>query len=219
VKISLVSATAVACLSALCVLAGSVHAQTGAKPAGVGVAVIDIERAFKQHKRYNAEIEQLKELAKSMEAETNKEKQSIFDMEKDLPNMAAGSSERKALEEQILRRKTDLTARIKIKQNELVEKEAKVYYFTYKEIQDEVAVYCQQTGTILVLQYSSDKVDPNNRMSIMKAMGNPVVHHSGIDITDKILFYLNPREGAPAGGNTAPGVSQRQGPNVPRPPR
>lgn len=216
-KISLVSATAVACVSALSLLAGPVHAQTaGVKPGGVGVAVIDIERAFKQHQRDNAEIEQLKELAKSMEAETNKEKQSIIEMEKDLPNLAAGSSERKALEEQILRRKTDLAARTRIKQQELLEKEAKVYYFTYKEIQDEVAEYCRQTGTSLVLQYSSDKVDPNNRMSIMKAMGNPVVHHAGIDITDKILFYLNPKAGAPA-GNAVPGVSQRQPTNVPRP--
>jgi Skp family chaperone for outer membrane proteins len=215
VKISLVSATAVACVSALALLAGPVHAQNGVKPAGVGVAVIDIERAFKQHQRYNAEIEQLKELAKSMEAETNKEKQSIIEMEKDLPNLAAGSSERKALEEQILRRKTDLAARTRIKQQELLEKEAKVYYFTYKEIQDEVAEYCRQTGTALVLQYSSDKVDPNNRMSIMKAMGNPVVHHAGIDITDKILFYLNPKAGAPT-GNSNPGVSQRPTTGVPR---
>ncbi|MEX2185441.1 MAG: OmpH family outer membrane protein [Pirellulales bacterium] len=206
-KISLASATAVACLSALCMLAGPAVAQTGAKPADPGVRVIDIEQAFKKHIRYNAEIEQLKELAKTMEMETNKEKQSIIDMEKDLPNLAAGSSERKALEEQILRRKTDLTARTRIKQNDLLEKEAKVYYFTYKEIQDEVAVYCRATGVSLVLQYSSDTVDQNNRMSIMKAMGNPVVHHSGIDITDKILFYLN-KGATPAGQNN--GVSQRQ---------
>lgn len=211
-KISLASATAVACLSAVCMLAAPLHAQNGAKPIDPGVRVIDIERAFKQHKRYNAEIEQLKELAKSMEAETNKEKQAIIDMEKDLPNLAAGSSDRKAMEEQILRRKTDLAARTRIKQQDLLEKEAKIYYFTYKEIQDEVAVFCQQTGVSLVLQYSSDKVDPNNRMSIMKAMGNPVVHHSGIDITDKILFYLNKSAG-PAGG---PEVSQRPT-GVPRP--
>jgi Skp family chaperone for outer membrane proteins len=195
VKLSFASATVVASLAALCLVAAPAVAQT--KPADPGVRVIDIERAFKQHQRYNAEIEQLKELAKSMEAETNKEKQSIIDMEKDLPNLAAGSSERKALEEQILRRKTDLAARTRIKQQELLEKEAKVYYFTYKEIQDEVAEYCRQTGVSLVLQYSSDKVDPNNRMSIMKAMGNPVVHHSGIDITDSILKWLN--QGSAAG--------------------
>ncbi len=204
-KISLASATAVACLSAICMLAAPALAQNGAKPADPGVRVIDIEQAFKKHQRYNLQIEELKELAKSMELETNKEKQSIIDMEKDLPNLAAGSSERKALEEQILRRKSDLAARTRIKQNELLEKEAKVYYFTYKEIQDEVAEYCRQTGVSLVLQFSSDKVDPNNRMSIMKAMGNPVVHHSGIDITDKILFYLN-KGAVPAG---TPGVTQR----------
>jgi Skp family chaperone for outer membrane proteins len=204
VKISLVSAAVVACLSALCV-AGPAFAQTGAKPGTGAVAVIDIERAFKQHVRYNQEIEQLKELAKSMEVETNKEKQSIIDMEKDLPNHAAGSSERKALEEQILRRKTDFTARVKIKQQDLVEKEAKVYYFTYKEIQDEVAEYCRQTNTCLVLQYSSDKVDPNNRMSIMKAMGNPVVHQAGIDITDSIMKWIN-KGAAPANG---PGTANR----------
>jgi Skp family chaperone for outer membrane proteins len=200
VKISLASATAVACLSAVCVLAGPALAQNGAKPIDPGVRVIDIERAFKEHRLYNAKIEELKELAKSMELETNKEKQSIIDMEKDLPNLTAGSSDRKALEEQILRRKTDLAARTRIKQNDLLEKEAKVYYFTYKEIQDEVAVFCRQTGVSLVLQYSSDKVDPNNRMSIMKAMGNPVVHHAGIDITDDVLKWLN-KDAAPAGNN------------------
>ena len=50
-----------------------------------------------------------------------------------------------------------------------------------------------------MLQYSSDKVDPNNRMSIMKAMGNPVVHHTGIDITDSILKWLN-KGATPANG-------------------
>jgi Skp family chaperone for outer membrane proteins len=209
---------ALAALSAMC--AAPVLAQTGApaptKKIDAGIRVIDIERAFKQHVRYNQQLDELKEIAKGMEAEVNKEKVEIQEMDKTLLTLKSGTDERKALDEKILRRKTDLAARTRMKQQELIEKEAKIYYFTYKEIQDEVAVYCRQTGVSIVLQYSSEKVDPNNRTSIMKAMGNPVVHHEGIDITDKILYYLNPRGSAAKG---ATDQANRDTGDVPRAPR
>lgn len=220
-KISLAPVMALAAAAAMCV--SPVLAQNGAAPTkkiDAGVRVIDIERAFKQHARYNAQLEELKEIAKGMEAEVNKEKQEIIAMDKELATLKSGTEERKALDEKVLRRKTDLAARTRMKQQELVEKEAKIYYFTYKEIQDEVAVYCRQTGVSIVLQYSSEKVDPNNRTSIMKAMGNPVVHHEGIDITDKVLHYLN--GAAPTASKTG-NNAQAQRPtdfgDVPRPNR
>jgi Skp family chaperone for outer membrane proteins len=211
------AAAAVACLSALALSAGSASAQGTAGTAAAprrpdnGIRVIDIERAFKEHARYNAQIERLKETAKQMEAETNKAKQDIINMEKDLPTHRAGTPERTAMEEKVLKAKTELAARARMKQQELLEQEAKIYYFTYKEIQDEVAEYCRQTGVSLVLQYSSEKVDPANRMSIMKAMGNPVVHHTGIDITETLLKYINGNQ--PPAANNGKRADQAQQPD------
>jgi hypothetical protein len=107
--------------------------------------------------------------------------------------------------------KTDLGAQAKIKQAEFMEKEAKIYFYIYQEVQEEVKYYSKVKGVSLVLMYSSEKADPNNRASIMRAMTNPVVHQQGIDITDVLLRELNRRpDGTPAAKSAAPGVSSRQ---------
>jgi hypothetical protein len=112
--------------------------------------------------------------------------------------------------------KTDLGAQAKIKQAEFMEKEAKIYFYIYQEVQEEVKYYSKVKGVSLVLMYSSEKADPNNRASIMRAMTNPVVHQQGIDITDVLLRELNHRAGGAAGAAKAPSVSNRPSATPPR---
>jgi Skp family chaperone for outer membrane proteins len=121
-------------------------------------------------------------------------------MDKEIPTLQPGSDQRKSLEKKVFQLKTDLQAQAKMKQADLVEREAKILYYTYKEIQEEVANFCKVKRVSVVLAYNSEKADPNNRPSIVNAMNNTVVAQNGVDITDVIIRVLN-----------RPGVSQGPG--------
>jgi Skp family chaperone for outer membrane proteins len=212
----------VAALGVLGLTAARGEAQSQLPPGYPGIRVIDIKRVFDEYGRFKAQIAELRDQVKAVEEQQKEEQRKILEMEKGLPELRPGSPERKDLEKKIFQLRTDLGAQAKIKQAEFMEKEAKIYHYTYQEIQDEVKYYCKVKNVSLVLMYSSEKPDPNNRASIMRAMTSVVVHQQGIDITDVLLRELNRRAGdvAPAktrgsdvsdsrGGGPGRGAAQR----------
>jgi Skp family chaperone for outer membrane proteins len=196
----------------LAAVAAPVAAQNGAAAARPnvdhGIRVLDVKRVFDEYFYFKDKIKELRDLVKAFETEQMDEAKKLGEEAKKLAEFAQGSPERKALEKKLFQAKTDLEAQAAIKKQEFMEREAKIYYHTYNAIQEEVKYYCQVKGVAAVFSYSSDKADPNNRQSIMRAMGNSVVAcDPSIDITETILRVMN--RSAPAGSG-APAVGTKQ---------
>jgi Skp family chaperone for outer membrane proteins len=214
---SFAAITATAVILGLMATTASAQAPTGSSTANYGVRVIDVKRIFDNHIRFKKAMEDFRGEMQSAVAAQRQEQEAIKAMEEEAKTLAPGSDPRKAKEREIFRRRTDLAGEAKIREADLMEKEAKILYYTFKEIQDEVAYYCKVKNVAVVISYNSEAVDPKNAASIDRAiktgvMGT-VIAQNGVDITDMVLRVLNDRAGAPAAENES---AMRPNPNVPR---
>ena len=188
------TATIVAtCLSVYC-LSGNVKAQGGPRTGTAiaqGVRVIDIKRVFAEYTAFNKQMEQLTSEVKLFEEQQREKNKTIINMTKEAQDRIPGTPERKEMEKRIFKLRTDLGADAKIRQSELMEKRAKIYFHTYNIIKGEVAYYCKVKNVAVVISYNGEEADPNNPKSIMQAMNSNVIAQNGVDITDTILAELN----------------------------
>ena len=180
-------ATAVACLASFAL---SAQAQQG----GPGsVAVIDISRIFKEHKRFRASLEDMKKDVQAAEASLRKDGDAIKKMVEDLKSgpYAAGSPQYKSAEEAIATRQAQLQLKMNLQKRDFMQQEAQIYYNIYKEVEQEVAYFAQRHRINLVLRYNNIEMKPENREGVLAGVNRAVVYQNNIDITGDILARLN----------------------------
>jgi Skp family chaperone for outer membrane proteins len=189
--------------------AHSIHA------ARYGFAVVDVMYIFKKHNRFNAQIEQMKAEVQSTENGLRTERSQIDKRGEELKAFNPGTPEYNRLEEEIEKLKYEFNIKATKERKEFLDREAKIYYKTYLEVNDAVKVYAQRNNLGLVLRFNGDPVDPNRREDVLRAINKPIVYENGIDITPDVLNELNSRGGAavakPGGGvkPVVPGGGQR----------
>ena len=195
-------------------------------PAGTSVAVIDIAYIFKNHVRFNGQMNDMKRDIEAFDATIRGEQQNFAKKRETLTQFSPTSDQYKKAEEELARIKSDLDIKVAVKRREFLEQEAKVYFNIYREIEEGVAVFSQRNGIRLVLRYSGDEMKSDDRASVLQGVNRPVVYQYGLDITTHILNQLNAGATMPAGaGGVAPPAtgsqlpaertSQRPGPIVP----
>ena len=194
VKTSLLSAAVVAGLLVI-VGATSLPAQNAQKAAaGQNVAVIDIGAVFKDHVRFKAMMDKLKADVQAADQSFKGETEKINKSVKQLQDLKPGTPDYKRLEEQVTKEQSDISARASLQKKAFMEREAKIYYSVYQEIQDEVKYYAEAKGVGLVVRHNSEPIDPNNRNSVMAGINKTVVFQQpGLNITNVILNELNRR--------------------------
>jgi len=237
VRFPLVCATVVAGPLSLCFLAAPLAAQNGLPPggarppaapaqAGTSVAVIDIAYIFKNHVRFNGQMNDMKRDIEAFDAQMREESQKLAKKQEQMQSFAPTSAEFKRADEELAHLKSDFQIRVQAKKREFLELEAKVYYGIYREVEESVAVFAQRNGIGLVLRYTGDEMKADDRASVLQGVNKPVVYQDRLDITQHILNQLNagatmptvnrgPAPGAPA---TGPGSIQ-PGTQIAQPPR
>lgn len=200
---------------------GAVGAPAAAAPASpsmhasrYGFAVVDVMYVFKNHARFNAMIEQMKAEVQTTENALRTERAQIDKRSEELKAFNAGTPEYNRLEEEIEKLKYEFNIKATKERKEFLDREAKVYYKTYLEVNDAVKVYAQRNNLGLVLRFNGDPVDPNKREDVLRAINKPIVYENGIDITPDVLKMIN-REQAnrqPAAG----GAAAKAGAAIPR---
>ncbi|MFT5526040.1 MAG: Skp family chaperone for outer membrane protein, partial [Pirellulaceae bacterium] len=89
---------------------------------------------------------------------------------------------------------SDMQVKMGLKRKDIVTKEAKIYFATYQEISNIVAAIAHQKGAVVVLNYSGDEMDSNDRTSIIKGVNRAVVfQNANADITDWVLAEITRR--------------------------
>ncbi len=189
-------------------LIASVPAQAQQNSAGAnatrfGVAVVDVPYIFKNYQAFDTKMKALKTEKESVDESLKGERDSIQNKEKEKGQYNAGSPEFRQADEDIARLKAEFTLKLQRAQKDIIEKEAKVYYQTYIEVNNAVSYFAQQNNIGLVLRFNGEQVDPNRREDVLRGINKPVVFQNNVDITPDILALLNRRVAAQPGRGQA----------------
>jgi hypothetical protein len=170
----------------------AISADDAAKSAPAGeyarVALLDINKLFKENAAFNKEMTQLKKDADDMDKKMKDEESSIRDKAKELGKFSPTSSEYKDLEQSLARLSTDYKLSVQTKRREFLMRESDLYYQTYQQFEAEIEKYAREHQFNLVMRFNGDQVDSKNPESILAAINKPVVWHGeSIDITPDLL--------------------------------
>ena len=78
---------------------------------------------------------------------------------------------------------------------DLLNREAKIYYDTYQQMQSVVSSLANQHGISLVLRFDSGAIDSTNRAEVIKGVNRAVVFHRRLDLTNMVIGQMNPSTG------------------------
>lgn len=183
------------------------------------VVVFDTAKFFKEYKLFKDLMTALQADVQTQEQQMNKEKEALDSRTQNLPtlkqNPQCSPAQYKQEEEDIMKKKADLVARVSIMKREFMEREAAIYNQVFDALQTEVQQYANARQVDLVLRVDTTPANPEDAQSTIRRVNNPVVWYrpnSYVDITPILLSEMNRRYN-PAGGGAA--SMARPGVNVP----
>ena len=194
------------CLSSLAVAQGTVRSSAGPK-----IALLDVSYIFKNHARFKGQMEGMKVAVESAEAQVKQDREAINKLIEQLQQLNKGTSDYQQMEERVAKRQADLAVKVRLRKNDFVQQEAKIYYNVYQEIWQATDDYCKRAGIDMVLRFNGDPVDVNNPQVILSHINKPVIwYNKQLDITPLVLRDLNGTATKPAAARravpTKPGV-------------
>jgi Skp family chaperone for outer membrane proteins len=150
------------------------------------------------------------------EAQLKKEYEEINALKQQLSLMEATSPDYKQMQQRLVMTNAEWQLKGQTRKEELMKEEGRIYFDTYRELDDAVKRFAIHNNIHLVLRFASDGVeDPSNRNEIVKGINKSVVYvHPDLNITNLILQELNRSStnvsGRPQGVGPRPGGVQRQ---------
>jgi Skp family chaperone for outer membrane proteins len=162
-------------------------------PAGeyTKVAVIDVNKVFKENAVFNAEMTQLKSDADDMDKKMKEEEVNLRAKVSQLQGAAPGSAEYTEIERNLAQAQTDWKLRVQMKRREFLQREANAYLIAYQNIQTEIDKYAREHHINFVLRFTDDPVDSKNPESVLSYINKPIVQHDeNLDITSDIIKIL-----------------------------
>lgn len=148
------------------------------QPHRVPVAVIEIARVFKDHRRFNERMAGIKAAIEVFERDVQSRKEEIAAIKIDQAEKAA-------------RLEAELTDEIALKRKEFLTQEAHLYFETYTEIEACAAKVCDERDIGLLLRYSGDEINKDDRASVLQGVNRAVVHRRVPDLTSDVLGIAN----------------------------
>jgi Skp family chaperone for outer membrane proteins len=173
-------------------------------PAANNVVVIDIAKVFEEHPGLKQATESMKQDIQAFEAELRERGKQIEALREKTKQYEPGSPEYKDLESQAMKIQADGQIEATQKKREFMEREAKVYYQVYTEVQAEVRQFAIQHGIGLVLRFSSAPMDPKKPQSILDGVNQPIVYQDKKNITPLIIQSIQQRYQARNNAGAAP---------------
>ena len=159
------------------------------------VAILDVARVFKENASFDAKVKAIKTEADQLKVQITAEQDRIKAEVLKLRGMEAGPK-RNQMEADLEQQHTHLRTTTRQAESELLNREARVYFDTYREMQAVVEAIAQANGLSLVLRFDSESVDPNNRNEVIKGVNRAVVFHRELDLTKMVSEQLNDRMAA-----------------------
>ncbi|MBN1854318.1 MAG: OmpH family outer membrane protein [Pirellulales bacterium] len=165
------------------------------------IAVIDVSRVFKNHARFKAMMDGMKNQMEAIEQELKVDRDKIKQKEGQRDMQKVGTPDWKRFDNELTQMKGDFNVKMTQRQKDFLEEEASAYHQTYLEVQSAVQYFAQRNGIGLVLRYSGEPIDSNRREEILRVINQPIVFQNSIDITDDIIATVNRGAATPSAVN------------------
>ena len=159
------------------------------------VAILDVAKVFKENASFDAKVKAIKAEADQLKVQITAEQDRIKAEVLKLRGMEAGPK-RNQMEADLEQQHTRLRTTTRQSESELLNREARVYFETYGEMQAVVEGLAKEYGLSLVLRFDSESIDPNNRNEVIKGVNRAVVFHRQLDLTKLVSDQLNARMAA-----------------------
>lgn len=185
-------------------LSGSSALAQGGSPAQTpgGIALLDVSRVFKEHARFNAEMNGMKAEVQAAEASMKTKADELQQGVEQLKELAPGSSDYKQLEEYLANSRATMQVDVQLRRKEFLQKEAKIYHMVYREVQQEVEYFAGRYGISAVLRFSNDRANVQQPDEVLRDINKSVVWFAPhLDITNDILRALNNGAVVPSGNS------------------
>jgi Skp family chaperone for outer membrane proteins len=175
------------------------------------VALLDVSRIFKEHARFNGMMEEMKAYVQQVETWVKTQRDELRVQAEQMKDLQPGSQQYKDTEVALAKRQSDVQIEMQRQRKELMQREAKIYFNVYNEVQQEVEAVAAARGFVIVLRFNGDQVDVEQPDDVLRDINKSVIwFNRGVDITDEVLARIKSRSQQPA--NTATGSTEnRQG--------
>jgi Skp family chaperone for outer membrane proteins len=196
-------------------------AQQGAPPQSPGgIALLDVSRVFKEHARFNAEMNNMKAEVQAAETRMKADADVLQQNMAKLKDLDAASQAYKELEASIATQRAQMQVDVQLQRKDFLQKEAKIYHMVYREVQQEVQYFASRYNLSAVLRFSNNVANVNQPDEVLRDINKSVVWFAPqLDITDDILGALNNSAAQPAAnpqGGQAPYRPAARTQTVPR---
>lgn len=168
------------------------------------VAVLDVAKVFKDNPYFGEQMNRMKAEADSLKAQITKEQEGIKARAQQLAKYEVGSPDRNNLEAELEQEQAALRTKARQAEADLLNREARIYYDTYKKMQELVGSIAGQHGISLVLRFDSEEINPDDRAEVVKGVNRAVVYHRRLDLTTMVTKAMN------AGTASAPTGTQHK---------
>ncbi len=180
---------------------------------------MDVSRVFKEHARFNAEMNSMKAEVQTAEGNMKRKADDLQQRMEELKELAPGSPDSKRLEEYVATERAKMQVDVQLQRKEFLQKEAKIYHMVYREVQQEVEYFANRYGISAVMRFSAEQANVEQPDEVLRDINKSVVWFAPhLDITNDILRALNNGAVAPA-GNTSGGQPYRPAANTQGVPR
>ena len=167
-------------------------AQTHSAGPATAVAVIDVGYVFKNHARFKAAMDKMKDEVMAAENGLKSERDRINGLMEQIKGFNVGTPEYKKLEAEIAKAQGDFNVNAQLQKKDFMDREAKVYLQVYTEIEKAVEQFAREHRIAVVHRFDGEPVDNSDRNQILRGITKPIVYlEPGIDITPDILKMLN----------------------------
>lgn len=165
------------------------------------VAILDVAKVFKENQTFDSQMKAIKAEADRLKAKITQEQEAIKARAQQVTQYDLGSPERNKLEAELEQEQTALRTKARQAEADLLNREARVYYETYQQMQTVVSSVAGANGISLVLRFDSEDIDPTNRGEVIKGVNRAVVYHRQLDLTRMVATAMNSQQ-ANAGSGT-----------------
>lgn len=190
---------AIAALLIPTTVATTTNAQEGSGP-GL-VAVLDVAKVFKNNQSFDSQLKSIKAQADKLREEITKQQESLKTRAQQLTNYEVGSADRNQLEGQLAQEQAAMQTKARQAEADLLNREARIYYDTYQQMQKVVESIAAQNNISLVLRFDSEQIDSSNRAEVIKGVNRSVIFHRRLDLTNMVSEALNARTAQARGTN------------------
>jgi|GEM_PF-3463804 len=159
------------------------------------VAVIRLDKLFKENAELQGRLEPLKTEAAELERNIQVRQSEIESTQVRLTRTPQGSPDFEKLQLQLARLRTELQLTVNRERQKLLDREGQAYLAVFRDVEVVVRDYCKQRGIRLVLRHQ-DGVEGNNADSkaVLAALNRGIVYAEDLDITDDIAKLLAARK-------------------------